>query len=149
MVVKTYNNSKIRANEKITNPKAHVEGLFHYIADRYQKEIDSKKTPAGKATWEGKRKKVMSIFSNFDKADIVKVFQMTNLLVDAKHMIVDKMNKASSISTFLKTANGFQVTGVEGFVAVDHLTGGAVKLVNRMEFSRANFSPEIIKGWQR
>jgi hypothetical protein len=59
------------------------------------------------------------------------------------------MNQAGHISTFVKTANGFKIAGVEGFVAIDHLTGGAVKVVDRMEFSRNNFNPEIIKGWQR
>jgi hypothetical protein len=149
MQVKTYNNSKIRAGEKVTNTKAHVEGLFHYIYDKIQKEIDARKTDKAKAGLEEKRKKVLSIFTQHDKAEIVKIFDLTNLLVDAKHMIIDKMNQAGHISTFLKTPNGFKVTGVEGFVAIDHLTGGAVKIVNRMEFSKANFSPEIIKGWQR
>lgn len=147
MAVKTYNNAKIKSNDKISNPAQHAEGLFHYIYDRYQKEIDSKKTPAGKKTWEEKRKRVMQIFSSHDKSKIANVFELTNLLVDAKHMIVDKMNKAGHISTFLKTSDGFQVTGVEGFVCVDRLSGGAVKLVNRLEFSRANFSAEILKGW--
>jgi hypothetical protein len=59
------------------------------------------------------------------------------------------MNQAGHISTFLRTANGFKTTGGEGFVAIDHLTGGAVKIVDRMEFSKANFSADIIKGWQR
>ena len=71
------------------------------------------------------------------------------LLVDAKHMIINKMNQAGHINTFLRTNTGFKVTGVEGFVAIDRLSGGAVKLVNRMEFSKANFSPDIIKGWEK
>jgi hypothetical protein len=45
--------------------------------------------------------------------------------------------------------NGFKITDQEGFVAIDKLKGGAVKLVNRLEFSKANFSPEVIKGWQK
>lgn len=147
--VKTYNNTKIRAGEKVTNPRAHVEGLFHFIYDRIQKQIDARKTDKAKQGLEEKRKKVLSIFSQHDKAEIVKIFELTNLLVDAKHMVIDKMNDAGHIKTFLKTSNGFKTTGVEGFVAIDHLTGGAVKIVNRMEFSMANFSPEIIKGWQR
>lgn len=149
ILVKTFNNSKIRANQKVTDPRKHVEELFHYIYDKIQKEIDSRKTAAGKAAQEERRKKVLALFSTHDKAEIAKVFELTNLLVDAKHMIIDKMNQAGHINTFLKTADGFKVTGVEGFVAIDHLTGGAVKIVNRMEFSKANFSPEIIKGWQR
>ena len=147
--IKTFNNTKVRAGEKIANTVAHVEGLFHYIHDKFQKDIDAKKTEKGKTASEEKRKKLLYFFSHFDKKEIVKIFDLTNLLVDAKHMIIDKMNEAGHISTFLKTTNGFQTTGVEGFVAIDHLTGGAVKIVNRMEFSKSNFSPEIIKGWQR
>jgi hypothetical protein len=59
------------------------------------------------------------------------------------------MNKAASLQTFLKTKDGFRVTGSEGYVAIDKLSGGAVKVVDRLEFSRANFSADIIKGWDR
>jgi hypothetical protein len=48
----------------------------------------------------------------------------------------------------LRTTNGFKVTEQEGYVAIDKV-GGAIKLVDRMEFSRANFSPDVIKGWQK
>jgi hypothetical protein len=51
--------------------------------------------------------------------------------------------------TFLKTKDGYEVTGQEGFVAIDHLGKNALKLVDRLQFSKANFSPEYIKGWQR
>ena len=71
-----------------------------------------------------------------------------NLLIQAKKMIIDKMNKASQIGTFLRTASGFKATTPEGFVAIDRV-GNAVKLVDRLEFSRANFSPDVLKGWQR
>lgn len=149
MLVKTYNNSKIRAGELIADTNSHVTGLFNYIHDKYQKEIDTKKTEKGKSAQEEKRKKIMSFFANHDKMEIVKIFDIANMLTDIKNQIVSKMNQAGHISTFVKTTNGFKVTGVEGFVAIDHLTGGAVKIVNRMEFSKANFSPDVIKGWQR
>ena len=51
------------------------------------------------------------------------------------------------MNTFIKKKNGYEVTGVEGYVAIDKLKGGAVKLVDRMEFSSNNFSPDVIKGW--
>jgi hypothetical protein len=149
MAVKTFNNSKIRRMEQITDTKAHVRELFHYIHDKYQKEIDKKKTPAGKSKQEETRKKILSFFAHHDQNQIVAIFDLMNELVTAKKMIIDKMNKAGHVSTFLKTANGFKVTGVEGFVAIDHLSGGAVKIVDRMEFSHSNFSPDILKGWQR
>lgn len=149
LAVKTFNNSKIRKMEQISDTKAHVRELFHYIHDKYQKEIDKKKTPAGKSKQEDARKRILSYFAHHDQNQIVAIFDLVNLLVEAKKMIIDKMNKAGHVSTFLKTASGFKVTGVEGFVAIDHLTGGAVKIVDRMEFSHSNFSPDILKGWQR
>lgn len=149
MQVKTYNNTKIRSGELISDTNSHVTGLFNYIHDKFQKEIDSKKTEKGKSAQEEKRKKIMAFFANHDKREIVKIFDIANMLTDIKNQIVSKMNQAGHISTFIKTSNGFKVTGVEGFVAIDHLTGGAVKIVNRMEFSKANFSADVIKGWQR
>jgi hypothetical protein len=149
LAVKTYNNAKVRNSEKITNTRAHVEGLYHYIYDRYQGMIDRRVTEAGKKKQEDARKKVLQFFAHHDKNQIVAIFDLVNLFVEAKEMIITKMNQAGHINTFLRTANGFKVTGVEGFVAIDHLSGGAVKIVDRMEFSRANFSADIIKGWQR
>jgi hypothetical protein len=146
LLVKTFGNSKIRAGEKITDTSKYVKELFDYI---HAKLEPKQKTEKGKAAGEAKRKEIMAFFANHDKKEIVKIFDLANTLVDAKHMIVDKMNQAGHISTFLKTTNGFKVTGVEGFVAIDHLSGGAVKIINRMEFSQSNFSPDIIKGWQR
>jgi hypothetical protein len=149
ILVKTYNNSKVRAGERIQNPKQHVQGLFHWIYERFQKDIESKKTEKGKSAQEEKRKKILAYFANHEQDQIAKVFELSNLIADIKLPIIAKMNQAGHISTFVKTKNGFKVTGVEGFVAIDHLKGGAVKIVDRMEFSSNNFNPEIVKGWQR
>jgi hypothetical protein len=149
MAVKTFNNSKIRQGKALGNAKGHVKELFHWIHDKYEKEIEKKKTPAGKKTQEDKRKKILSFFAHHDQNQIAAIFELVILIGNAKQMIIEKMNQASSINTFLKTKDGFRVTSVEGFVAIDHLTGGAVKIVDRMEFSKANFSADVIKGWQR
>lgn len=145
---KTFNNTKVRAGQPI-NTHTHVKELIDYIHDYYQKEIDKKKTQASKDTWSEKRKNVMVIFSRYKKKDIENVFVLMQQIAWAKQMIIDKMNQASGIGTFLRTSTGFRVTNQEGFVAIDHLSNGAIKLVDRMEFSRANFSKDIIKGWER
>lgn len=149
LLVKTYNNSKVRAGEKVADPTKHVQGLFHWIYERFQKDIDAKKTEKGKTAAEEKRKKILAYFASHDQTEIAKVFELSNLIADVKSPIIAKMNQAGHISTFIRTANGFKTTGVEGFVAIDHLKGGAVKIVDRMEFSKNNFSADIIKGWQR
>ena len=148
VMVKTYNNSKVRAGEEISDTHAHVAGLFHYIWDKFEEKINSMKTEKGKQSTIIKRDRLLQFFKSHDKSHIVKIYDLVNLLDKAKHMIINKMNKASHISTFLKTQNGFKVTAPEGFVAIDK-QGNAVKLVDRMTFSRANFSSDIVKGFTK
>lgn len=145
---KTFNNTFVRRGEGF-NERTHTRSLMSYIHDYYQKEIDTKKTQKSKDTWKAKQKDAMSIFSKYKKSDIDNVWRLMNLLIEAKEMVVNKMNQASSLATFVRTRNGFRVTDQEGFVAIDHLSNDAIKIVNRLEFSRANFSSDVIKGWQR
>ena len=79
---------------------------------------------------------------------LVQVITFQNLLVDAKMVIVKKLNSVKGLTdTFIKTANGFKVTNPEGYVAIDRVSGGAVKLVDRMEFSFNNFT--AVKAWDK
>ena len=145
--IKTYNNTFVRAGEPFPDVDSHVKGLYQYIDSWYQKEIDKKKTEKGKETWKAKRDRVASIvFANV--LQLKRIFELMNLIVQAKQMIINKMNRASSLGTFLRTSKGFETTEQEGYVAIDRI-GRAVKIVDRLEFSKANFSPDVLKGWQK
>ena len=149
-MIKTFNNSKIRAGEiLIGDPDSHTTELVDFIGSKFQKEIESKKTDKAKEAAKQRKNEAMKFFVNNPKAQINKVFELMKLLIEAKLIVVSKMNKAGGIGTFLKTETGFTVTGQEGYVAIDHTGKNAVKIVDRLEFSRANFSPDILKGWQR
>jgi len=149
-MIKTFNNSKIRAGQLlIGNPDSHTTELVDFIGSKFQKEIESKKTDKAKEAAKQRQTEAMKFFVNNPKAQINKVFELMKLLIEAKLIVVSKMNKAGGIGTFLKTESGFTVTGQEGYVAIDHTGKNAVKIVDRLEFSRANFSPDILKGWQR
>lgn len=147
--IKTYNNSKVRAGQKIQNTTSHVAGFVHYMNDYYQKEEDKKKTVAGKTSVKQKKATAFGPIVRTPILQLKSIFDFMNLVVEAKMMIINKMNSTAAIDTFLRTTKGLNVTSPEGYVAVDHLSGGAVKLVDRLGFSQANFSPDIIKGWQR
>jgi hypothetical protein len=86
-------------------------------------------------------------FFRQNAAQLRSIFDLQNLLVDAKLMIVRKLETVKSIGTFVKTDDGFRITAPEGFVAVDRLKGNAVKLVDRLEFSQANFN--AAKNWDK
>lgn len=146
-MINVFNNTKVRQGKRITNTRKHVDELIQYINDRFQKEIDKRSSVRGKDTQEQKRNKILEFFNDKNKAELKLVFDLQNKLVDVKTIIINKLNDLSQIDTFLKTKNGFKVTNPEGFVAIDRMAGGAIKLVDRMEFAYANFSPEIIKGF--
>ena len=79
---------------------------------------------------------------------LINVISFQNALVDAKMVIVRKLNTIKQMmDTFVRTKQGFKVTNPEGYVAIDRVGGNAVKLVDRMEFSYNNFT--AIKAWDR
>ncbi len=145
--LKTYNNSKVRAGETISNPKAHALGYIRWVEMSVQKQIDKAKSPAGKQKYENIQKEYVREVKKYTN-NLIQVITFQNLLVDAKMQIVQKLNSVKGLTdTFIKTKNGFKVTNPEGFVAIDRVSGGAVKLVDRMEFSYNNFT--AIKAWDK
>jgi hypothetical protein len=144
--LKTYNNSKVRAGEKITNPMAHSKGYEAWVYDSIQKQIDKAKSDKGKKKYEDMQKEYIRELRKFTMT-LTSVIKFQNLLVDAKSLIINKLDQVKSIGTFIKTANGFKATNPEGYVAIDRVSGGAVKLVDRMEFSYNNFT--AIKAWDK
>ena len=144
--LKTYNNSKVRKGEKITNPKSHAQGYIKWIEDAFQKNIDKLKTPARKKDLENKKKETVREMKKHI-SNLTQIITFQNHVVDAKMGVVKKLNTVKSIGTFIKTSNGFKVVNPEGYVAIDRVSGNAVKLVDRMEFSFNNFT--AIKAWDK
>ena len=145
--IETYNNSFVRAGALLPDSKRHVNGLISNRQDYYKKEIASKKSQRGKDNWIAKMKDEMEFFSATNKTNLIKMFELQKLIVLVKLKLINSLDKLKSIDTFVKTSNGYKVTGEEGYVAIDTLGGDAVKLVDRMEFSYNNFSSDILKGW--
>jgi hypothetical protein len=145
--LKTYNNSKVRAGQKISNPKQHAQGYIKWVEMSVQKQIDKVKSPAGKAKYTKIQKEYMREFGKHTN-NLTMIITFQNLLLDAKMQIVNKLNSVKGLTdTFIKTSNGFKVTNPEGYVAIDRVSGNAVKLVDRMEFSFNNFT--AIKAWDK
>jgi hypothetical protein len=145
--LKTYNNSKVRAGEKINNPGAHAKGYEKWVEMSIQKQIDKAKSVKGKEKYTNMQKEYMREIKKHT-GNLKQIITFQNLLVDAKMQIVKKLNSVKGLTdTFVKTKNGFKVTNPEGYVAIDRISGGAVKLVDRMEFSYNNFT--AIKAWDK
>ena len=147
LVINIYNNTMVRKGQRIVDTKKHANGLIQFVTDRYAKEIDKRTSQKGKDIQITKRDELLKFFSKSNVKNLENVFKLQNFIVDSKLIIINKLNKVSKIGTFVKTTSGFKVTNPEGFVAIDRMDGGAVKLVDRLEFSANNFSKDIIKGW--
>ena len=147
--IETFNNTFVRKGEQIKDTARHVTALIKWVNARYQKEIDKRKTEKGKKAQMIKRDNFLKFFSPTNKANLKKIFDLQQLIIVVKLKLINILNKLKSIDTFVKTPDGFKVTGEEGYVAIDKLGGDAVKIVDRLEFSYNNFSPDILKGWDK
>jgi hypothetical protein len=147
--IEQFNNMFVNKGAIIGDSTRHVEKLIRWIRGRYQREITARKTTKGKESQRLKRDEVLKFFSPENKQSLIKLFDLQKLIVITKMRLINKLNSLSKMDTFVKTKDGYKVTGQEGYVAIDTLGDNAVKLVDRMQFTYNNFSPDIVKGWQR
>ena len=148
-LIEQFNNKYVRKGQVVQNTKRHTDMLIKWIGLKYGKEEAKRKSEKGKQSQRDQKQQLLSFFSPRNKANLIKMFELQKLIVVAKLKLINKLNTLQKVKSFVKTKNGFKVTGAEGFVAIDKLGGDAVKLVDRMEFSYNNFSPNILKGWDK
>ena len=145
--IKTFNNTKVREGQAIKNTTAHTAELVRWVEAKLNKDISDAKKEETKKKRVKEKTEIMRFFRSA-AADLRSIFDLMNLIVDAKNMIVKTLQQIKQITgTFLKTDDGFRVTNPEGFVAVDKLKGNAVKLIDRLEFAHANFT--AAKNWSK
>ena len=144
--LKTYNNTKVREGKPINNPRAHAQGYVKHVNDKYAAKVKDSKSKAGKDKYKNLQKEYTREVNKHVK-NLTEIITFQNAIVKAKMLIVKKLNRVRSIGTFIKTDNGFKVSNPEGYVAIDRVSGNAVKLVDRMEFSFNNFT--AIKAWDK
>ena len=148
-LIEQFNNKYVRKGQVIGDTGRHVSQLIRWIRLRYAKEISSRKSERGKKAQQQRLDNILEFFSPRNKASLKKMFDLQKVIVLAKLKLINTLNKLSKVKTLVRTRNGYKVTGEEGYVAIDKLGGDAVKIVDRMEFSYNNFSPDILKGWDK
>ena len=147
ITIKAWNNLKVREGKEITNTASHVAGLISSVEEKLNKSILEAKKADTKQKRQMEKKLIMDFYKS-NKNELKKIFDLQNLLVRAKNMIVQKLQQVQdSVGTYLRTdSTGLKVTSPEGFVAIDKI-GNAVKLIDRLEFSQANFN--ATKNWSK
>ena len=142
--LKTFFNTYIRSGTKIGNAKALTNNFEVYFRDKIKKEIKDKKTDKAKQKYEEILEAGMKILRP-NRQGLYFAIASYITLQTAKSMLLSKLNGIQSIGSFMRTSNGYKVTSPEGYVAINK--GSAVKLVDRLVFSQANFN--VAKDWVR
>ena len=137
---KTYLNTYTRAGKKLPKGKQAVKGYVAHFTTWWKKNKGDNDVQNSKL-----RENLRIINSSLSSLENVVDFM--RFLIEAKLMIIKKMDSAKGLAkTFVKTDNGLKVVAPEGYVAIDK-TGGAVKIVDKMEFSFNNFT--VAKNWDK
>lgn len=142
-LVNTYINTLIREGRFVEDSSQSFDSFKEWFDNRVTNEINKLKTESGK---EKKLQAKNEIIGNFNanKETILNIFDVTKEINNIKKMFINKYNSAIRTKQFISEPDGsLKVTAPEGYVAVDHL-GNMVKLVDRLEFSKANFA--VSKG---
>ena len=143
--LKAFFNYYIRNNKGGMGKVKVLQDMFRdYYENTLKMEIDARKTDKAKQKYRDILANGLK-FINQNKSSLYFAIASHVTLANAKTTLIQKMNQIQQIGHYIKTGTGYRVTAPEGFVAVDRVAG-AVKLVDRLEFSRANFT--LPKGWK-
>ncbi len=145
--IKIFNNQMVRQGQKIRNTSTHTVNLIRYVESKLNKEILKAKRDDTKKKRQREKNEMMRLLRGSAR-QLIEIFNLMNSITEAKTIIIRKLQEMRQVTnTFVRTDNGFRITNPEGFVAVDKLSGGALKLVDRLEFSHQNFTAK--KQWDK
>lgn len=141
---KVFFNQYVRQGKTGMTVRDTAKDFAVYFGAALDKEIASKKTKATQDKYLQIKNNGMKFILSNESSVYMTVASYYNLQ-KAKQFIINKLQKVNTFGTFLKTDDGYRVTAPEGFVAIK--SGRALKLVDRLEFSRANFT--AAKNWDK
>ena len=138
---KVYFNQVVREG-RVPSAQIMSKQFCCFIDSKFNAEIGKKKTAKSRVEWMKRRNEAVR-YINTNRSSMNSALDGFKNLMDAKVMIINKLTKIKSVGTFLEEEGGLRATNPEGFVAIKD--GAALKLVDRLEFSRANFT--AAKDW--
>ena len=144
IMFKTFFNSYIRQGKTLIGARNTARDFAQYFSNALDKEIQTKKMKTTKDKYLELKNKGLKFISDNQQSIYMTVASYMNLQA-AKNFMIRKLQKVNTFGTFLRTPDGYRVTAPEGFVAIR--SGQALKLVDRLEFSRANFTAD--KNWEK
>jgi hypothetical protein len=143
-LLKTYINTEIRSGRFLEDTSISTTEFINYMSERFAKEINKLTSEKGKLKKQEEMKKAMSELKSL-RSSIKYAFEITKVVANLKNNLVkifNEITKNDLLGTYLEEAPGvWQTTAPEGFALSKITDQGAdiTKMVNRQEFSAANF----------
>ena len=146
--VKPFINKLVRSGQPVGEPIAFLNQFLIFYKAQQEAAIEKLKGGAESAAGRQRIEKIKKSegFLEDNSNTLLGILAIYKRIIEVKLLILEKLKRIESIGTFIKTEDGYKVTAPEGFVAIGH-DGGAVKLVDRLEFSKQNFS--AVKNWKK
>jgi len=147
--LKTYFNSNVRRG---VLPKSGVTGVNNFLThfgNHFDNKVIAKVKQEKTKNQKRERKQQLLNLLIKEKVALSNLLEFMLLTIDLKNSVIRKLETGvnSKMETFVVDNKGIRVTKPEGFVAIDKLSGGAVKFVDRLEFSQLNFT--VDKNWSK
>jgi hypothetical protein len=135
-MIKPFINKQIRAGSQAAEPTVFLKQFIAHYNEEMMKGVDDPTSRVAQNRVAKIKAKEQWIADNSN--NLIGILATYKRIIELKHMLLTKLARVEGIGTFQKTNDGYKVTTPEGFVAIGH-DGGAVKLVDRLTFSRTNF----------
>jgi hypothetical protein len=140
--LKAHANTPIRSGAALEqDPKRFASDFVNRTKNKFETAVSKLKTGAEGAAGQRKLQQLASILDllNQNLTVIANMYSAYLKAESVKMMFQRKMRNIRALDSFIEQPDGsFRVTDPEGFVIVDRM-GNAMKIVDRLEFSAANF----------
>lgn len=134
-LIMTFHNQKVRDGKHIDTK--HTSDLIDYVENKYTDATQNRLS----------EKNIVVRWFRQHVNHLKMIFELQNLLVDAKMLLIKKFDQNKDLDTFFKSDNGYKATSHEGYVCAWNNGEDAFKLVDRLNYSKENFLST--KDWSR
>lgn len=149
-----YKNDVIKREQKETGELFCAEEFIKAVDNSLDEHINNLKSDRGKSLNRAKKEVIDKFLAECTEM-LDNYFKVQEDVIKIKNLCIDELNKSLGVSMYYakrnmsdnKVKSYVPCTG-EGYVLTDD-EGNITKLVNRLDFSYANFSDDIVKGWSK
>lgn len=145
-LIKLHMNSKVRQGQLVQDVGKHIQEFGVFVKDRFAKDMEKLKSAAGQDKVRVQQTTYLNAIAK-TQHELAKLFTFFNHITNAKVAMLGKVGGLEGMSAFYQEDGKYRKTSGEGLVLADAKSNDVVKLVDRLDFSRINFTQP--KDWAK